>query len=107
MGLIGNAFWKAPRLLRLHSGQQGEQTNNIDRAVSPAGRVAVDGGSGPSSARVLAQHHSFRRALPVPRAGLENARPRRHRLLGMALRYALLVVTEPDGGAGRLAGPGR
>src|SRR5882757_10568292 len=104
MGLIGNAFWKAPRLLRLHSGQQGEQTNNIDRAVSPAGRAAVDGGSDPSSARVLAQRPSSRRDLPVPRAGLANARPRRNRLLGMALRYARLVVTELYGRAG---GPGR
>jgi hypothetical protein len=46
--------------------RQVEPTNNIDRAVSPVGRVAVDGGSDPSSARVLAQHHSSRRDLPVP-----------------------------------------
>src|SRR5260370_14136626 len=80
----------------------GEQTSNTDRAVSFAGRVAVVGGSNPSSADVLAERPSSRRDLPVPRAGLANARPRRHRLLGMALRYARLVVTELDGGAGRL-----
>src|SRR5258705_13877514 len=87
--------------------RQGERTNNTDRAISFAGRVAVVGGSYPSSARVLAQRPSSRRDLPVPRAGLANAWPRRHRLLGMALRYARLVVTELDGGAGRLGRLGR
>src|SRR5258708_32737883 len=85
----------------------GEQTSNTDRAVSFAGRVAVVGGSIPSSAGVLAERPSSRRDLPVPRAGLANAWPRRHRLLGMALRYARLVVTELDGGAGRLGRLGR
>src|SRR5260221_4474280 len=75
----------------------GEQTSNTDRAVSFAGRVAVVGGSIPSSAGVLAERPSSRRDLPVPRAGLANARARRHRLLGMALRDARLVVTELDG----------
>src|SRR5260370_32223250 len=81
--------------------RQGEQTSNTDRAISFAGRVAVVGGSNPSSAGVLAERPSSRRDLPVPRAGLANARPRRYRLLGMALRYARLVVTELDGGARR------
>src|SRR5260370_34723877 len=82
--------------------RQGEQINNIDGAASPAGRVATIGGSDPTSARVLAQRPSSRRNLPVPRAGMANARPRRHRLLGMAVRDARLVVTDLDGGAPRL-----
>src|SRR5664279_2763702 len=82
--------------------RQGKQANTTDRAISFADRVAGVGGSNPSSAGVLAERPSSRRNIPVPRAGLANARPRRHRFLGMALRYARLVVTELDGGAGSL-----
>src|SRR5882724_3123435 len=57
---------------RRSAARQREQTDDIDRAISPAGRVPVVGGSDPSSARFLAQRHSSRRDLPVPRAGLAD-----------------------------------